>query len=138
MTTNMTRPERRRAARLNAELDKPFTTTKRAYFQLAEQEAQKLYDKNVEKLTKQIGESLMFGITKTVGLVTAMALEDVCKFGIKRIGRVIAAQMKYICHMNEVTFHKVNIKQFEKYWADKGLTITDNEKGETTLRIGRD
>ena len=138
MTTNVTRPERRRAARLNAELDKPYTTTRRAYFQLAEQEAQKLYDKNVEKLTKDIGESLMFGITKTVGLVTAMALEEEFNFGVKRIGRAVASQMRYICDMNTAEFRKVNIKEFEKYWADKGLTITDNEKGETTLRIGRD
>ena len=132
------RAVKRRKARLNAELDKPFTTTKRAMYQLAEQEAQKLYDKNVEKLTKEIGESLMFGITKTVGLVTAMALEEEFGFGVKRNGRAIAAQMRYICDMNTAEFRKVNIKEFEKYWGDKGLSITDNEKGEVTLRIGRD
>lgn len=131
------RAVKRREARLNAELDKPFTTTKRAYFQLAEQEAQKLYDKNVEKLTKEIGESLMFGITKTVGLVTAMALEEEFNFGVKRIGRAIASQMRYICDMNTAEFRKVNIKEFENYWEDKGLSITDNEKGEVTLRIGK-
>ena len=105
--------------------------------QLATDEANKMYDEKVEELTKQISESLMFGIVKTVGLVTASALENQCGFGVKRIGRVVGDQLQYITDMSNPRLSKVNILEHERYWAEKGFHIEENEKGETAIRIGR-
>jgi len=134
---SVARTERRRLERQQKEWNKPFTTTKKAYMELATQEANKLYEEMKAELTKEIGESLMYGVAKVFGLITASALEETYGFGIKRIGKVIGSQLRYVADMSNATIN-VDILEHEKYWKEKGLHITDSENGEVVMRIGRD
>ena len=129
------RAEKRRQERMQKDWNKPYTTNKMAHYELATQEANKLYDEKVEELTQEISNKMMHGVVKTVGLLMASALETEYGFGVKRCAKAISNLMNSVSHLSDATM-KVNIFDHEKYWNDKGLFI-EEEGGNTVVRVGK-
>ena len=125
---SVARTERRRLERQQKEWNKPFTTTKKAYMELATQEANKLYDEKKKELATEITGNIMFGITKTVSYMMSTALEEAFGFKAKRNAKAIMHLMKYLEELQNPLI-KVKFEDHEKYWNEQGLKITEREDG---------
>jgi len=110
----------KRAKRESNDLDKPYTTTKRAVIKLAEEQANKYYEEKEAELLERINK----GISITCGYLLASTLEEAYGFGKKRSGKAITNFMEDLCFMGD---GKTKIEDHIEYWNNKGLKIY--EKG---------
>ena len=122
------RAAQKRLERLQKDLDRPYTTTKRAFMQLATDEANKLYEEKKKELATEITGNIMFGITKTVSFMMSTALEEAFGFKAKRNAKAIMHLMKYLEELQNPLV-RVKFEDHEKYWNEQGLRITEQEDG---------
>lgn len=119
---------RRKEAKKVSEWDKPYTTTRRAVTQIAQQEAEKYVNEHKLEIIRQVRQE----ITKGVGYVMASALEEEYNFKRKRAGRVV---IKFMSNLIDLANDQAKLQDHIKYWNENGFNITEDAKGNISVKI---
>ena len=124
---NLKRAIIRQRQREDIELNKPFTTTKKAILQLAQQEA----DKFIKEQKRAISDDITNAIALQCGYLLASSLEAKHGFGKKRSADTL---IMFIGDLVSLCEKRCNIEDHIKYWNDKGLHIEEGEGGKLIVR----
>lgn len=122
---------RNREVKKNRANDEMVTMTRKAISQIAQQEAQRILNEHGEKIKERTTNDIKQGIAATAGYMLASVLEEMHGFGKVRAGKCVAKFMETLVDIGD---NRVKIEDHMRYWNEKGLTISEDEKGFLTVK----